>query len=269
MGSLIPFVFTAKQNLDVLALGDIERAGLEAELFLVDEPESRDFGLIMNYTNQLAFGGETNMGMPLWVLLDCGILPSAVVGFGLCREDVSDELAAELKVPDDYDGLVPVSEYCACPTLEPGCVSGFSLQAQLTGMGLGTRTKALALAVYGARSQVGVTQFDNPSIRVHSKFGVMKITATRPSIHTHAMNSFVYRLELPARDVLLAMAGGDFSSTKQIEAPAGQAWSFDPSSEADHARLAGLISDRQPVYIIPPGWRAVGDGCRLELIVGH
>lgn len=264
---LVPFVFTARQNLTRLRLDDLDGVGdAPLERFFVDDEGSRTFGEILNFTNQLAFGGETNMGMPLWVLLDCGILPSAVVGYALERGEVSDELARELGVPDGYDGLVPISEYCACPTIEPHCVSGFSLQTQVTGVGIGTRTKALALLIYRSRAQIGVTQFDNPSIRVHARFGPMRMTIHRPSIHTHAHNSFAYRVDLPGDEHLLALARGDFGAILH-DVPEGEGWSFDPSSEEDHARLGQLLGEGAEVWISPPGWRAEGDGCRLDLIV--
>ena len=247
---LIPFALTPARNLQLLHLGGFARA---PEVVLVDDPARGDFCRLLNHTNNLAFGGETNMGMPPWVMLDCGILSCAIVGFAMRREDLPDGLADVIGVPDGYDDLVPVSEYCACPTLEPHSVSGFSLQAQLTGHGVATRTKALSLAIYGSRSQIGVTQFDNPAIRVHAKLGPMQITLHRPSVHTHAANSFAYRLELPDRATLVAIADGELRANV-CPRPYGEFLDFDPNDESHHARLREHVASGEPVHIVPPGW---------------
>lgn len=275
---LVPFVLTARQNLPLLSIDGHELGEHALQYFFVDEAESATFGQILNFTNQLAFGGDTNMGMPLWVLLDCGILSSAVIGFGVSFEHADEALKERLQIPEGYTGLLPVSEYCACPTLEPGCVSGFSLQSQVTGQGIATRTKALAMLLYGARRQVGVTQFDNAAIRVHSRFGPMRITIHRPSLHTHASNSFVYKLSLPSPSRLAALARGEFDEVDGVDAvtlPVGERWMFDPSNESDHQRLRELVLAEEKVWIVPPGWERVGgdadgdgvEGCRLVLVV--
>ncbi len=247
---LIPFALTSERNLELLHLDGLAR---DPEVVLVDDPSRGDFCRLLNHTNQLAFGGETNMGMPPWVMLDCGILSCAIVGFAMRREDLPDGLDEAIGVPQDYGDLVPVSEYCACPTLEPNSVSGFSLAAQLTGHGVATRTKALALAIYGSRSQIGVTQFDNPAIRVHAKLGPMEVTLHRPSVHTHAANSFAYRLDLPDRPTLIAIADGTRRRAEHAPLP-GEALDFDPTDETHHARLRDAVASRRPVHIVQPGW---------------
>lgn len=261
---LIPYVLTTGANAQHLHLEvDI---GRPIELLRVEDEENAEFCRILNRSNQAAFGGKESMGMPLWVMLDCAILPSAVVGFMLPRAYIRQELADLLELDDDYDGMVPVSEYCACPTVEANCVSGFSLHSQLSGQGLATRTKALALAVYGARTQIGVTQFFNPAIRVHVRFGSMEITIHRPTVHTYPEDSFVYRLNLPPMDVLLNMArGADVFGWSEI--PEGVRWKFDPDSEVHQGRLAAHLKAGGRAWIIAPGWRATDDGCEMSLVL--
>lgn len=251
---LSPFILGASHHLPHLRhLDAFCDDGLHT--FLLHKPSTRPFARLLNHTNQLAFGGDTNMGMPLWVMLDCGILSSAIIGFGAYQDDLDDATLARLGVPHDYpdDLLVPLSEYCACPTLRPGCVSGFSLQSQLPGHALGLRTKALAMLFYGATSQVGVTQFDNPAIRVHARFGPMKLLVHRPVVHTHSPKSFVYEIELPPPHTLEAMA------RDPRHAPTSRAlhhdWSFDPANEAHHQRLGELLQRGQEVCITQPGWQ--------------
>lgn len=262
---LVPFVLTHRRNLPYLDL-DID-IGPELEVICVEDDENAEFCSILNRSNQEAFGGPDSMGMPLWVMLDCAILPSAVIGFMLPVEDCPEELLDKLDVDDDYEGYIPISEYCACPTVEPGCVSGFSLHSHLAGHGIATRTKALALAIYKAQTQIGVTQFYNPAIRVHVRFGAMEMTIHRPSVHTYPEDSFVYRIELPPKEDLIIMARGD-DVFGRITLPEGVRWVFDPDNEVMQGRLARHLQDGGQAWIIPPGWRATEEGCELNLVLG-
>lgn len=262
---LVPYVLTTRRNLPYLDL-DVD-IGVDAETFFVEDERHAEFCSILNRSNHEAFGGRESMGMPLWVMLDCAILPSAVVGFMLPVDRTPDEIIDKLDIDDDYEGYVPVSEYCGCPTVEKDCVSGFSLHSHLVGQGIATRTKALALAIYGARTQIGVTQFYNPAIRVHVRFGAMEIVTHRPAVHTYPEDSFVYRLELPPKKVLVNMAkGADVFGQSDI--PEGVRWEFDPDNEMMQGRLAGHLQEDGRVWLIPPGWRATEEGCELPMVLG-
>ncbi len=262
---LIPYVLTTKQNLPYLDL-DLD-VGTEVETLLIEDEEHSEFGYLLTRSNHQAFGGLDSMGMPMWVMLDCGILPSAVVGFMLDVDDAPDHILDKLEIDDDYEGYVPISEYCGCPTVEEGTVSGFSLHSHLPGQGIATRTKALAMAIYGARKQIGVTQFYNPAIRVHVRFGAMKILLHRPPVHTEPEDSFVYKLRLPPRKTLLNMArGADVFGHRDL--PEGVRWEFDPDNEMMQGRLARHLREEGEAWLIPPGWRATDDGCELHIVLG-
>lgn len=263
--ALIPYVLTFGHNVDHLNL-DLD-LGQDIQVLLVEDEANADFCYILNNNNQIAFGGPKDMGMPLWVMLDCAILPTAMIGFMAHSSEIDDELWEELELDDDYEGMVPISEYCAAMSVEPGCVSGFSLHSVWPGQGLATRTKALALAVLNARQQVGVTQFNNPAIRVHARFGPMQVLIHRPRVHTHPEDSFVYKLQLPEQDMLVEMArgGAEFGVPDR---PEGRKWLFDPDSEQDHLRLATHIGRGGKAWIVSPGWRGTSEGCEIDMILG-
>lgn len=263
---LVPYALTFGRNTGHLNL-DLDLHD-EIEILHVEDEENAEFCGILNQSNQLAFGGPKDMGMPLWVMLDCAILPSAMVGFMLAADDVPDDLWDLLDLEDDYDGWVPVSEYCAALTVEPGCVSGFSLHSHIANQGIATRTKALALAVLDAKAQIGVTQFANPAIRVHARFGPMEILLHRPAVHTHSEDSFVYRLELPDMKMLESMAR-DVVEFGVANRPEGVTWSFDPDDERSHVRLATHLSDGGRAWIVSPGWRGTSEGCQIDMILGE
>lgn len=264
---LVPYVLTWGPNLPYLNVDLDLDLDSDIEIIRVEDPGVAEFCQILNRNNQLAFGGPKDMGMPLWVMLDCGILPSAMIGFMLDRDDVDEDLAETLDLDDDYEGWVPISEYCGALSVEPGCVSGFSLHSHLQGQGLATRTKALALAVYEATSQVGVTQFQNPAIRVHARFGPMEVLLHRPSMHTHPEESFVYRLELPDQETLLEMARGGVEFGVP-DRPEGVRWTFAPSDELHHGRLSSHLADGRRAWIVSPGWRGTQNGCEIDMILG-
>ncbi len=262
---LVPYALTTHRNLPFLDL-DLD-LDTPVETLLIEEEDHSEFGSLLTRSNHQAFGGPQDMGMPMWVMLDCAILPSAVVGFMLDVDDAPDDILDKLEVDDDYEGFVPISEYCGCPTLEDNTISGFSLHSHLPGQGIATRTKALAMAIYGAKYQIGVTQFYNPAIRVHVRFGAMKIELHRPPVHTHPEDSFVYRLRLPPREVLLNMArGADVFGHRDL--PEGVRWEFDPDNEMMQGRLARHLREDGDAWLIPPGWRATEDGCELHIVLG-
>lgn len=263
--ALVPYVLTFGRNATYLNLDiDIDD---EIVVLQVEDEENADFCRLLNHSNQVAFGGPRGMGMPLWVMLDCAIMPSAIVGFMLDADDAPDDLWQVLDIDEDYEGWIPVSEYCAALTIEPGCVSGFSLHSHIPSQGIATRTKALALAVLDAKAQIGVTQFSNPSIRVHARFGPMEVLIHRPAIHTHAEDTFVYRLHLPELQALEAMAREvvEFGDSRR---PDGVPWTFDPADERAHIRLRTHLSDGGRAWIVSPGWRGTTEGCEIDMILG-
>jgi hypothetical protein len=262
---LRPYVLTTGANAERLEVDlDIEPG---IEVLAIEDERHAEFCSILNRGNQAAFGGPGDMGMPLWVMLDCAILPSAMTGFMLPREHVASDVIERLQVDDDHEGWVPISEYCACPTVEPGSVSGFSLHSHVPGHGIATRTKALGLCVLGARRQIGVTQFSNPAIRVHVRFGPMEVQIHRPIVHTHSEDSFVYSLDLPSQDEMMQMARGEVEFGAG-DRPDGQRWTFMHDDEVAHGRLREHLSGGGRAWVTPPGWRATEQGYEISMVLG-
>ncbi len=254
--TLTPYVFGWPPLADGLARID----GFEDPRFLdVLAVENALFGRLLNAANAQAFG---NLGMPLWVQLDCATLPSAYHGFALPRADVPadtwralcaayarilpDGSAAAL---DSYEGLVPVSAFCAVRTPVEASVVAFSLFTILRGLSLGVRSKALGLLAHGAAQQVGTTQYDNAAVRVHAAFGSLEVVAPRAHGHTRPEKSFVYRLDVPAADVLRRRV----MDGRMDAAP--------PAAHCELIEIDDTIADRmearaargERIFIHPPG----------------
>lgn len=181
--------------------------GLGATFLDVFSAETIPFYRLVNAGNTIAHGA---LGMPAWVQLDCCTLPSAMVGFSARREDLEGDLWERLRERvgetfgseaanglAGYGGPVPVSEFCALPSLEAGTVVGMSLYSLLRGVGLAVRTKALGLLLHGAPSQVGLTQYGNAAVRTHCAFGPLRVVEARAAAHTRPDDTFVYRLRVP------------------------------------------------------------------------
>ena len=177
--------------------------------------QSLPFFRLMNAANARAFG---DLGMPAWVQLDCATLPTAMVGFAIRKRDLAPALAADLQnqagVDVDDNALVPVAEFCALPTPEPGHVVGFSLFSLVAG--LGVRAKALGLLVMGARVQTGVTQIDNTALRTHCRFGPLVVDKRGVQVHSKPGTTLVYRLQVPSSSTLIGLCTG--SITRAVHA---------------------------------------------------
>jgi hypothetical protein len=199
---LIPFAFGAGANLarlDLLALGATIRP-IEA-----DAPDSTPFHAALNRLNGLSYGAA-NLAMPLWVQLDCGVLPSAFVGFARPRADVDEPLRDQLD-PAAACALLPIAEALAIPSLVPGTFVSYSLCS--VERGLGFATKLLALAAYRCDRAIGVAQYDNSSLRIHARFGPMELLEARAAGHSKPDRTFVYALSLSPGLLARLDAGGD------------------------------------------------------------
>ena len=214
-----------------------------------------------NVLNATAFGAK---GIPLqnWVMIDLGLLPSAFLLVTVSRAAAEAAMAdparsegerrrigavlpAVLAEADrlDYPGPIPVAGYCAAPTPDRAAWVGWSLCSAIPG--LGTVAKGLALEAYGARTLTGVAQFYDPSLRVHRKFGPMRMLAAVLDLHpvTHTM---AYRTEV------FGVEDDDAEPTLWLDARDRDAqWALQQRLDAgthEYFILSpGLVDDRVPI----------------------
>jgi hypothetical protein len=55
--------------------------------------------------------------------------------------------------------------------------------------------EAIALAAYRARRSIGICQYDQPALRVHTAFGKLRIVDASVAYHDHAPRTFVYAID--------------------------------------------------------------------------
>jgi len=213
---------------------------------------NRDYCLAMNRANCLAYDGSpspgvvsTALGMPLWVFLDCCVLPSAVVGFEIPASVMPAELRRAIDPSTTLEWL-PFTEYIALPSIQPGEVVGVSLFS-FSGAGhWGRRTKALGLLLHGARQQVGVAQYTNPSVRLHVALGSLRLLSRRTEVHSRPAETFVYTASVaPCDDLRQIVSSGkaDRSSVPRVD------YSFDPRDPDALARFAEYEQGRLAVVV--------------------
>jgi hypothetical protein len=154
---------------------DLAPDGVPAQF--VDAAAHSDWVAKYHAANAARFGGP--VALPGWVLADLYLLPSVVV-----------------MLADAHDAIAAAA--CLVPTLVPGTVMGVSLFSNMEGQGLGYAVKRLALTMMRARVQRGITQWDSRALRVHTRFGPLRVLGPAPAVHGLAARSFVYEVELGA-----------------------------------------------------------------------
>lgn len=241
-----------------------EAAGLEPRVFEVLDPASQAFFSLLNAANQVAFGG---LGMPAWVQLDCCTLPGLMVGWGGAPDKLPPKLQGQVQAtlrdrlvagsnPSPADPSAPLqgldywpySEFCGIRRGDDELVgvSTFSLVAR---QGLGLRAKALGLWLSQAKTQIGMTQWDNAAAALHARFGPLRIIAAQTANHSRPAQTFVYSLELPSQDQLLAMLLGQKTRADVLARSANEALAL---SDQTGAQVQRWLDAGQRVHLV--GW---------------
>lgn len=240
----VPFAFGARANLEQL---HPEPFGAKLTMLPSDDPEHLHMHRLINVMNGVAYGSK-DMGMPAWVQIDCGVLPSAFIGFAQPAEALPERLKWEMGLTGD-EPLVPVSEAISIPTLHPGTWMSYSMSTVLPGHALGYAAKILSLRAYGARRTLGVAQYDNFALRIHTRFGALQITEPFVPYHTCPDNTFVYALDLRGGFVLDRLERGEVIADDREPT----FWLRSDDSEAMRAMGENVRAGTHAYFLLPPG----------------
>lgn len=190
--------------------------------------------------------GEKNLSMDRWVALDCGMLPSAFVGLAKKACDLSKDTRAKLSIPKDYDGFVPVTMYCAIPSVERGLWISHSLSSIDNGKGLGLATKIIGLMVYGAERIRGIAQYDNSSVKIHSKIADLKLVSAITFVHSIPEMTFIYEHDVDKDRLVSVLEGRTFK--------AEPSFLLDPKDIDKKKEMQEFIySGAKDFYVVYPG----------------
>jgi hypothetical protein len=216
---------------------------------------TREFLNLFNVINGIAFG-DRGIPMPQWVMVDLILMPSAAVIASLPQDAFADmverstfrfdtDVKQHLRAvqtsmrQSGYTGPVPVGGYCAAPSAAPGTWVGWSLWSLMPAVGLGQASKALALSAYQAKKLDGVTQYDNSALKVHTRFGPLKILVATVPFHT-SPGSFVYE--------------SDFTIPPADDSAPEPSFLLDPFDyERQAAMQKAIEAGQSEFYVLPPG----------------
>jgi hypothetical protein len=227
-----------------------------------------DFLRIYNLMNGQSFS-PPEMAMPMWIMIDLGLMPSGFVIMTRERHQIDLDMAGDELDPETrrimgellaladrlgHRGPIPVAAYCAAPSARHDRWIGWSLCTAERGKRLGEIVKGLALKAYRAKVVLGVAQLTSPALRVHSRFGALRIVVAKLALHT-APHTFVYECDLrpwlsnrpeqlPPASFLLDPRDDDAVSQMQ--------------ADIDHARAE--------YYVLAPGSLRVGGEARVPIL---
>jgi hypothetical protein len=176
----------ASANMEAL---DLKPAGIPVKFL----PAEQQGALVLQYRelNRLAFG---TLGIPSWVLSDLYLLPG-VIGLLRCpARMLNEEARQKLGLPDEAPAIG--AAYYAAPSVVPGVFIGVSLLSFVPGIQAGAWVKVLTLKMLRARRLRGVAQWHNPSVRVHTRMGPLRLVGSVPGDHEYVEQSFLYETDL-------------------------------------------------------------------------
>ncbi len=221
-----------------------------------------DLMRVYNVLNATAFGSK---GIPLqsWVMIDLGLLPSGFVLITLSREAAEATLSDPARSPAErerlgevlpavlaeadrlgYDGPIPVAGYCASPTPDRVAWVGWSLCSAIPG--LGTVAKGLGLIAYGSRTLTGVAQFYDPALRVHRKFGPMRVLAAVLDLHP-VPHTMAYRTDVFAPEPDAGATPTLLLDPRDLDAQWALQRGIDAGTHEYFVLSPGLVDDRVPI----------------------
>jgi hypothetical protein len=128
--------------------------------------------------------------MPKWVFYDCAVMPGAVFGLGRPAKEVDFWVRAALEVPEDYEGIVPLSVFIAIPMLEPGAWNLYTL-CDINNIapgagpaGLSLLTIGLGIKVFRMRRLLGTTQWRAPKLDRVAGLGPLDVVTAYTPAHS-------------------------------------------------------------------------------------
>lgn len=197
-----PYLLATQNNrpqLELAPLGvSLKRKGLILD---PQKRENEDFLHLVQSLDRLTFG-PLEMTMPKWVSYDAGIMPSGIFGFCGQPSSLDDWVKRALKVPEDYQGQVPLTQFIAIPTPEADswylhtlsslnqvCM-GAAAPANLTLL-----TLCLGVRVFRMKKLYGATQWRSSRLGMYVGLGPLEMMTAYT--HNHSVKkSVTWRLNI-------------------------------------------------------------------------
>ncbi|APR77501.1 Hypothetical protein A7982_02848 [Minicystis rosea] len=209
----------------------------------LDAAAHRDWVDRYHQANLARFPGA--LTLPGWVLVDLYLMPAAI-GLLTCPARYLDVRPPGLG--DDDEGIA--AAYYAAPSITPGTVVGVSLISLREGLGGAALIKAMTLKMLRAGVQRGIAQWSNRSLRVHTRFGPLRLEGFVPGPHGKADESFVYTVDLSDEATITAHMKRRHATDP--DPPEGARW-YDASDLGSLGDLLRRAAAGERIEILPPG----------------
>ncbi len=156
----------------------------------VFDPQKVSSGAFLNLAKKLdaMTYGPLGLRMPDWVFYDCAVVPGAIFGFARSANGLQPWLREGLEIPDDYEGLVPVSLFIAIPTPNRKQWIGYTLcsineiAAGGAPEGLWRLTLGMGTAALGIERMRSTTRWRTPGLGIYASMGPLElVTAWTPA----------------------------------------------------------------------------------------
>ena len=258
-----PYIATSRKLLPYL---NTKPFGEKANIYLMDESDDSSFleayFMLEAYLLSNSLGFESpNLKMPHWVLIDCVLMQTAIVGFTVKKDKMPEELLSFYHSDEKVDvsklKKIPISGQICAMDIGNRSMTGISLfslgRRWLNGKRIGLYTKALALEVYSGQNYdyyYGITQYDNTSLRIHGRFTKeMEISQVMVPLHPGKDMTFIYKMKLDYDPM---------HPDKAMPEPKPTFWLNARDTEKKRAMQAGIKKGKR--YIVAPPFSVRRDG---------
>ncbi|MBI3032394.1 hypothetical protein HYY69_02875 [Candidatus Woesearchaeota archaeon] len=239
----VVYVATINENRDIIPAAVF---GYPVEFIDIAQQEQKPFCQLLSNLDGKAHG-DTALASDGWVMLDCGLLPSAYIGLGKQVDDCDEETKQQLGVASDYEGIVPFSEYCIIPRIVPGSWISHTLAAIKLGSKLGFLTKVIGLKLFNVGHYLGVAQYTNRALRTHTLLGDLTLKTAVTNMHDFPDMTFIYEQWVFQGQLGRLQLTHDSNAEQQYD------FLLDPFDEQQKKQLQQRLEQGAVYHIVAPG----------------
>lgn len=176
---------------------------------------------LLQHVNDLTHG-PLGLPMPDWVFYDCAVMPGAVFGFARRARSLEPWFRRALRVPDGYDGLVPVSIFICIPTVSRDAALVYTLCSAnqvavgIAPEGLWRLTLALGITAFSLHHMMAVMQWRSEQLGLFAGLGPLELVTAWTPAHDNPASA-TFRVATP-QSAVERLLRGDITGAEGIDA---------------------------------------------------
>ena len=201
MSKEVPFLVVPKRNRPAVFPERLPEQLAPLEIYDPQRLQNADFVTLIQRLDDLSFGPR-GLHMPGWVFYDCGVMPGIVFGFGRPRDQMRPWILRVLGVPDDYDGLVPLTLFIAIAMLPPRSWLVYTLTSLnevapgATSERLIRDTLASGLGLLNVETLYGTIQWRSRSLPHYTAIGPLDVISAWTPAHD-IPSTLTFQVKIP------------------------------------------------------------------------